>query len=686
MEHEETDQLTLDVAGARRRPRSRARGGEPAERDPVASVQVDSGLAHLDHPLEYRVPRELDERAQPGVRVKVPLAGRDRPGFVLERRAEAEHTGRLAALRTVVSDEPVLTPSSLALCRAVAERYAGTLGDVLRLAIPPRHARAEASAPAGTSERAPLSLPAHPGDDAWADHPAGAALLRRVRDGDGPQAAWLAAPGRPPGTDWPAAIAQLARAAVEGGRGALVLVPDAGDLDRAAAALTECLGADAVVRLSADQGPQARYSAWLRALRGHARCVVGTRAAAFAPVENLGLVVCWDDGDDSYVEPRSPYPHTREVLALRAEQSGAALVLGGWTRSVAAQAWVEEGRLRAVDPAQRRAGAPRVRVAGDDFDRDRHGAAARARLPGSAWQVAREALTDGPVLVQVPRRGYLPRVSCATCRAPARCRHCAGPLGLPGPDRAPQCRWCGRDEPRFRCPECDGTALRSGTVGASRTAEELGRGFPGVPVLHSDGEHRLTQVEDRPALVVATPGAEPRAAEGYRAVLLLDAWALLERPGLDAAEEALRRWCAASALAAGPTATAVLCGAPEHETIPAVEALVRWAPGWFAARELADRRELGQPPAVWMARLAGTEHVLTDALARLPRPDGVDVLGPMPQRGGGEREGTWQALLRADTAHAPGCRDSLRALRMARSARKEPGSLQIVVDPDPSLL
>src|SRR5699024_8360599 len=116
----------------------------------------------------------------------------------------------------------------------------------------------------------------------------------------------------------------------------------------------------------------------------------------------------------------------------------------------------------------------------------------------------------------------------------------------------------------------------------------IGRSFPGVPVLQSGGEHERPEVGDEPALVVSTPGAEPTARSGYAAALLLDAWALLDRPALDAASEAFRRWGAALALTRSRAegGTAVLCGAPSHATLPAVEALVRWAPTWFAEREL----------------------------------------------------------------------------------------------------
>jgi primosomal protein N' (replication factor Y) (superfamily II helicase) len=131
-------------SAARRRPARPAEGS--AAVDPVAEVVVDVPLPHLDRPFEYRVPSSMADQARPGVRVRVRFAGRDCQGFVVARRASAEHSGTLAPLLRVVSAEVVLTPALLLLCRAVADRWAGTLSDVLRLAVPPRHAQAEKAA------------------------------------------------------------------------------------------------------------------------------------------------------------------------------------------------------------------------------------------------------------------------------------------------------------------------------------------------------------------------------------------------------------------------------------------------------------------------------------------------------------------------------------------------------------
>ncbi len=630
------EQLSLIAPGRPRRPR-RLAGEDPTTEDhPVALVQVDTGLAHLDRPFEYTVPESMAEGAVPGTRVKVRFAGQDLDGWVLERRDTAEHTGRLSPLRRVVSAEPVLTPEVLELARDVAHRYAGTLGDVLRLAVPPRHARAEQALTAEAPE--PPALPAIE-PRAWGRYPAGPAFLDHLRRGSGPAATVLALPSADPATDWPALVAEAVRAAVEAGRGAVVVVPDHRDVVRVEAAVVAALGPGRHTRLTADQGPQARYTAFLKALRGHAPVVVGTRAAAFAPVRDLGLVVWWDDGDDLLEEPRAPYPHVREVLLARAARTGAAALAAGFVRSAAVADLVGRGVLRPVEAGRRavREAVASVRVAGEGTDLERDPAVAAAHLPTVAWRAAKEALASGPVLVQVPRRGYLPSLSCQDCRRPARCRVCSGPLGLTGPQGPPACRWCGRVETAFSCPACSGTRLRSSVVGARRTAEELGRAFPGVPVERSGAGTVLDAVAGTPRLVVSTPGAEPVAEGGYAAALLLDAWAMLDRPTLDAGEEALRRWCAAAALVrpASEGGRVVLAGAPTHVTVPAVEALVRWDPAWFAERELEERRELSLPPSARLAALTGTRAALGAALGELALPAGATTLGPLPHGDGG---------------------------------------------------
>ncbi|GAA4230363.1 primosomal protein N' [Actinomadura meridiana] len=646
----------------------------PADELPVARVAVDMSLPHLDRPFDYQVPAELSDGVVPGCRVRVRFAGQLVDGFVLERVAESDHAGKLLFLERVTSSERVLTPEVAALVREVADRYAGTFADVLRLAVPPRHARVEAE-PAAVVDGAELSGDGGPG--VWGEYPAGASFLSALADGRAPRAVWTALPG--PG--WTEAIARAVAVTLRAGRGALVVVADGRDAARVDAALKTELGEGLHVVLTAELGPAERYRRWLALLRGTARAVVGTRAAMFAPVADLGLVVLWDDGDDVHAEPHAPYPHARDVLALRAHRAGAAAIIGGFSRTTDATQLVESGWAHALaaDRAQIRAVMPRVRYVGEDGQLARDAAARSARLPNLAFEAARRALEEGPVLVQVPRRGYVPAVACARCRTPAQCVACQGPLSLPSSHAAPYCRWCGRIAGDWKCPECGFVHLRALVVGAKRTAEELGRAFPGVPVRTSGGDAVLERVGSERALVVATPGAEPPAEDGYCAALLLDGWVLLGRPHLRAGEETLRRWMNAASLVRpqGPVVVAA------DGSLPVVQALVRWDPVTFAERELAERREVGFPPAARMASLTASPGAVRELLADVRLPEGAEVLGPVPVPSGpgADAQEKERALVRVPRDGGHALARALKEAQGVRSARKATETVRVQIDP-----
>jgi primosomal protein N' (replication factor Y) len=700
---------------AARQVRVAAKGApEAAGKRPVARVVVDTPLPHLDRPFDYLVPASMDADAVPGCRVRVRFAGKLTDGFVLDRVDRSDHEGRLAFLERLISPEPVLTAEIAGLARAVADRYAGTMSDVLRLAVPPRHAKVEAETRAAADHR-----PVAADRAVWGAYPMGESFLAALAEGRSPRAVWSALPGTDAGgQSWPRAVAEAVRATLESGRGAVVVLPDGKDV----ALADRALGETPHVAITADLGPAERYRRWLMALRGEVRAVVGTRAAAFAPVADLGLAVIWDDGDDLHAERLAPYPHTREVLALRAHRAEAALLIGGYTRTAEATRLVATGWARPLIPGREaiRARAPRVRPAGDDAELARDEAARAARLPSLAWRALRHGLEGGPVLVQVPRRGYLPALACQNCRAPARCTGsaaqrpaeapgmsprtlpgaspgmlrgtspgeqggpghggaggepgpvCSGPLAVRGGHAAPYCRWCGRIAGDWRCPSCGANRMRAVVIGSRRTAEELGRAFPSVPVKTSGRDGVIATVGTAPALVVATPGAEPVAEAGYSAAVLLDGWALLGRPDMRAAEETLRRWMNAAALVRPGAELVVLA----DSAVPVVQALLRWDPVTFSERELADRAELGFPPAVRMATLTGPGPAVREMLGDVTLPGGAQVLGPVPVEDDLER-----AMIRVPGGLGSALAKALKGASGVRSARKASDLVRVHIDP-----
>ena len=646
------DDARAKAAATRRR---KAASWQPAEHDPVARVLVDIALAHLDRPFDYAVPAAMAATAVPGARVKVRFAGQDVDGFVVERSSETDHTGTLQPLRRVVSPEPVLAPEIAELSHVLAQRYAGARSDVLRLAVPPRHATAEKAA----SDPAPPLPGVEP--TRWAGVEHAEAFLRRVAAGEVPRAAWSTAPG----DDWPSMLAEVVAVTAAAGRGALVCVPDSRDAVRLDAALRALLGEGHHVCLTAEGGPAARYRDFLAVSRGARRIVIGTRSAAFAPVRDLGLVAIWDDGDDLYAEPRAPYPHTREVLLARAEQQSTAVLLAGVARTPEVQQLVDSGWAHELavprDVLRRRARTAVVPAEDRSIG---------TRIPRAAYDAIRQGLTAGPVLVQTPRAGYAASLACDTCRAPARCTACTGPLAQPGPTISPTCRWCGHVEAAWSCPTCGGRGLRAPVRGEARTAEELGRMFAGTTVRSSSGERVLDRVGTSPDIVVATVGAEPVAQDGYAAVLLLDTWLTLARDDMRAGEEALRRWLNAAALVR-PGGHVVAVGDPGH---PALQALVRWDPSGFARREADERSQAHLPPAARLATVTGELGALDDVLHLIDLPEGAEVLGPTPH------DDEHRVLLRVPRVHGGALSQALGDLQRLRSARKL-DAVRIQVDP-----
>lgn len=644
-------------------------GREVASQYPVAQVVLESDVPHLDRLFDYLVPADLDELAQPGTRVRVKFGGQRMSGYLRHRVETSGYAGNLKFLEQVVSPIPVVPPETFELADLLAARCASVLSNVLRLAVVPRIASVEKPYLAADYEPQPPARLEPVDLNVFELYEGSMDFAQALTAGQAPRAVMTVLPGSAR-SSWEDILARSLVAAAATGRSAIAVVPDYKDLARLEKALDRLVGAEAYATLTGHQKPADRYRSYLRALYGEVRIVVGTRSAAYAPVENLGLVVCWDDGDSNLVEQRSPYCHVRDVLLLRASQMGAAALFAGFAMSSEAARLVKTRWATYLGAPRQllREHTPHVLSTGDDLQLARDPLAAVARIPHLAFSEARKALARGPVLVQVSRAGYVPTFACSRCRMPARCTTCRGPLRQQGANGVISCGWCGRLVHDWHCTECGFDRWRTTSAGALRTAEELGRAFPNVPVVSSSGEHILTDVGAEPALVVATPGAEPVAEGGYAAALLLDADSMIQRDSLRAPETALRKWLNAAALVRPRTAggTVVITAGQSM----ALEALIRWDPTRFALWELEERAELSLPPAVRTASITGTEQAVLAFLELAQLPESVTVRGPIEVESFGEQaeQELSRALLFFSYAAAAEVTSQLRATRASSAA------------------
>ena len=626
----------------------------------VARVLIDSPLPQLDRLFDYAVPEPLAADVRPGVRIRVPLrsAGRMVDGYVVEL-GEPDATDRpLSEVDAVVSTIPLLTPGLYALARRAADRAAGSATDILRLAIPKRMVRAEKAWLAGDGPAVPVVsednrewtetlLRAYPALVECLDDRGRGALDAR------PEPARLSDGGTT--GSWAVLLAAVAVRTLAAGRSAILVVPDYRDQAQLEAALAGRAPADAILRNDARQTSPARYSAFLRMLAPVPCIVIGNRSTVYAPVHAPGLIAIWDDGDPLLAEPLSPGVHARDAALIRQELDECAVVFAGHTRTTDVERLVSLGWVRDVSAARR--ASPRVVLSAT-----KEGESRGARVPSAAFAAAREALRTGPVLVQVARPGYAPVLVCADCRTPARCAACGGPLHAARRGAVPECGWCGRPATSWVCPRCESVRVRMASSGSERTADELGRAFPETRIILADGDHPVLTVDDRPALVVATRGAEPVAEGGYRTVILLDGDRMLLAEDLRIGESCLRWWSNAAALAAP--------GVPVHlvgVTGAVARALATWTQPAYARAELADRAPLRMPPIVRVAALEGSAAAVDAALGALreavPALENEAILGPVPTDAGA------RALVRFEYALGARVTESLRSSIVADALR-----------------
>ena len=541
--------------------------------------------------------------------------------YVVDISEKSTSGTTLTEIESASGSVPVLTPALWALARSVADRNGGGAADVLRGAIPKRGVRIEkgrsfvarAMPTPRPSIRTVMSL------DAGVTETTQGPTLRSLSQ-----------------------IADLVRVAQAG---VIVVVPDWRDL----ALLSRALEDVSHVTVDSSGTPSERYGRYLDILSGDARVVIGTRAAVYAPVIDLELLVIVDESDPLLEEPHTPYVHARDAAVVRNSLEGGRLVFASITPSVESARFVELGF---VEPSTESPSRATVMLANDVTD---DGFASRARIPTSGWRVLRDALERGPVLVQVSRPGFTPQVVCADCRTPHRCGTCRSLLSGTR-DGTVLCRVCGRAPIGVKCSHCSGRETAWSGVGSVRTADELGRAFPGVPVVVADGEHRALEVPRRPSLVIATRGAEPIVAGGYEAVLIVDGDKELQRPGLRTSENCLRWWGHAASLAANdaPVVLANVEGA-----FASLFATNQWET--IVETELRERRALGFPPSTRAIAVRGSIHDL-QAVRELEEVTAHRVMGPA-------KDGdSFRIVILADYRSAPAVISAIRVHTVSRNA------------------
>ena len=374
------------------------------------------------------------------------------------------------------------------------------------------------------------------------------------------------------------------------------------------------------------------------AAAGGADAVVGTRAAAWAPVPQLSTVVVVDAHDEVYQEERAPTWNAWQVAAERARRAGARCVLVSPCPSLEMLAW---GPLVVGSRSEERAAWPVV----DVIDRRRDD----PRTGMFSERLVRAVRDGGRVVCVLNRKGRARLLACNACGELAKCERCTG--AMEEHDEGLACRRCRAERPRL-CSACGSQALKVLRAGVSRVREQL-EALAGEPVAEVTGDSE--NVSDA-RVVVGTEAVLHRIGTADT-VAFLDFDQELLAPRYRASEQALALLVRAARLVGGRGSGRVVVQTrlPRHDTL---DAAVHADPGRLAAPELERRRALAFPPVTAVASVSGPA-----AAAFVDGVRGIEVLGPDGDR--------W--LLRAPD-HQTLC-DALAAVT------RPAGRLRVEVDP-----
>jgi primosomal protein N' (replication factor Y) len=360
--------------------------------------------------------------------------------------------------------------------------------------------------------------------------------------------------------------------------GVLVVLPELREVHALATELTQRQVQFTVLDASLPRTD--RYSNFLQIATGAAQIVIGTRSAIFAPVLNLQTIIIFREGSESHYERRTPGWNVRDVAIIRSQLASIDLTFAGFAPSSELSLLIEN-EVIALKGKRAKVNA----TAYPQFQGE--------LLPDRIFTPIRNALTRGSVLFLVPRKGYSQAISCASCRNIALCG-CGGRIYFGGPDKGFICSLCNLTTAEWSCMWCKKSSANLLGRGNLRYAHEIGRAFPGFPVISSDATNAVYEIENEHSIVLATAGMAPWVKGGYQAVVILEGDNLFSQLDLRAQERAREAIMqSASLLSSSGKALVVIDSA--H---PIVAALSRWNLSPLLARELREREQTQLPPLV----------------------------------------------------------------------------------------
>ncbi len=580
---------------------------------------------------------EGDSACEVGDLVSVPFGSQLVEGVISSRYTELTSAGRIKAIHSRISLEPVFTPEQIAIAQTLARRYSTDTWSFFSSTAPEYSKTGAAQANRSTRHRTEIKKPE---TEPIIELPA--ALVRRLGS-DGLLRDLIVLPSLADGYE---ILVEVARSRAQGGKVVLIL-PDMKDLNRCAEILeSRTIDFTTITYL---QKKSERFHNYIIANNQRNGIVLALRSGVFLDLKKEDTLILLNEVESHHYERRSPSWNSRDIALMRSATQSVIFVSHSPSVEIVRQVeskWI----TRYIYPHEKLKRTTFLSAGGEE---------------PSLFPFIERALKDGNVLISVGRAGYINGFSCNKCRSEALCS-CGGRLSLPAKNSFALCNLCGSTHLHWRCTHCDSAEIRIIARGAERSAAEFGRAFPKVQVIHSSGSDQVPRLTGDRTLVVATLGSEPLGK--YAAILILDAQSAYSQVSLRAQEEVRLQWFKLfSLLKSDGHLYLALPG-----DSPVAQGIIRSDPYDLAYREMNERYATQLPPYFRLLLVEGVFAEL-DALRILLEDRGFTsfILEARAEHHRKGRELTSRLLVKFPVDRGEECADLMSATKRIRVTRKK---------------
>lgn len=237
-----------------------------------------------------------------------------------------------------------------------------------------------------------------------------------------------------------------------------------------------------------------RYDEWKRVKDGKAKIVIGARSAIFAPLDKIGVIIIDEEHDSSYKSEMNPKYDTKDVGEFLAKMYQAPLLLGSATPDVRTFYKAKQGEIKLLTLKNRVSefGLPDIKIV--DM-RNELATGNRTIFSRTLYnEITKNIANKEQTMLFLNRRGYSTFIMCRDCGYVVKCEKCEVSMTYHLNENRLICHYCGRTLiPPTICPECNSKNIKYFGSGTQRVEQEIKKYIPQASIIRMDVDTTRTK-------------------------------------------------------------------------------------------------------------------------------------------------------------------------------------------------